>query len=125
MKFFLQKILAHEDAVLSLAWSPLVPHVLASGGADQQIILWDLDNGSADTSLKGHEEKIQALAWNQKESGQLLSGGCDKIVNLWDCRFNQVQRHWKKLQGEVEKLFWKDENLFLVIFFLEFLVKFF
>lgn len=33
----------HSGAVLSLAWNRLTEHVLASGGADSSVILWDLE----------------------------------------------------------------------------------
>lgn len=32
----------HSDAVLSLAWNTNADHLLASGGADQIVVLWDL-----------------------------------------------------------------------------------
>lgn len=41
----------HSDAVLCLDWNPLAQHVLASGGADQAVVLWDLDEAKASTVI--------------------------------------------------------------------------
>jgi WD40 repeat protein len=41
----------HSAAVLCLDWNPLAQHVLASGGADQAVVLWDLDEAKASTVI--------------------------------------------------------------------------
>ena len=41
----------HSEAVLCLDWNPLAQHVLASGGADQTVVLWDLDEAKASTVI--------------------------------------------------------------------------
>ncbi len=39
----------HSDAVLCLDWNHIAEHVMASGSADQSLILWDLDEAKAST----------------------------------------------------------------------------
>ena len=41
------KFMGHIDAVLSLDWNHNREHILASGGADSQIVLWDLEEAKA------------------------------------------------------------------------------
>ena len=48
----------HGDAALCLSWNRQIEHVLASGGADATIILWDVDVGSAHTTLREHKNNV-------------------------------------------------------------------
>ncbi len=53
---------------------------MASGSVDETVLLWDLDQGSVASTLKGHKEKIQCLQWHPFEAQNLLTGCCDKYV---------------------------------------------
>ncbi|OQV13491.1 Periodic tryptophan protein 1-like protein [Hypsibius exemplaris] len=106
----------HTDAVLSLAWNPLVDHVLASGSADQSVILWDLDQAKAATTLKGFSDKVQTIKWRPEFADQLLCGSCDKTVRLFDCRYKKAKATAWNVEGEVERLLWStaDNQYFYV-----------
>ncbi|VDN36449.1 unnamed protein product [Cylicostephanus goldi] len=51
----------HADAVLSIAWNKLTPHVLASGGADRQIVLWDLDEAKAAQAIPERDGEVRFI----------------------------------------------------------------
>jgi WD40 repeat protein len=56
-------------------------HVMASGSADQTVLLWDLNSGMVATTLSSFEEKVQTLQWHPFEGQTLLVGSCDKSVH--------------------------------------------
>jgi len=70
----------HEGAVTALAWNG--GPVLASGGVDKKVVLWDVANGKAQQSLTA-TAVIRALAL--APDGKLLaSAGDEPVVQLWD-----------------------------------------
>ena len=98
-------IFGPQDAVISLSWNTGCPHVLASGGVDQQALLWDLNTQAVVTSLTAHKEKVQCLAWHPSDLHTLASGACDRYVRVFDCRTAGQHKKWK-VGGEVERLVW-------------------
>jgi WD40 repeat protein len=70
------------NVVRALAMSP-DGKLLASGGDDPAVQLWDASTGKAGLKLVGHSDWVVALAFSP--DGKLLaSGGYDGIVRLWD-----------------------------------------
>lgn len=57
--------------------------IVATGGTDRQIVLWNLDTGVKMKILSGHHESVQCLAYN-KQLNLLISGGSDKTIRLWE-----------------------------------------
>lgn len=59
--------------------------VLASGGDDESICLWDISTRTLVRSLSGHESMITALAFTP-DSNLLISGSSSGDLKLWDAR---------------------------------------
>ncbi|PNF40490.1 putative periodic tryptophan protein 1 [Cryptotermes secundus] len=101
----------HRDAVLDLSWNTNVTHVMASGSADQTVLLWDLNSGMVASTLSSFEEKVQTLQWHPFEGQTLLVGSCDKLTRVFDCRVEDSHRDWA-VNGEVECVLWDHFNPF-------------
>jgi len=58
---------------------------LIAGCGDNNIYLWDLENGDMKDTLKGHTDYVHCVKY-LKQTNQILSGGEDGVVHFWDVR---------------------------------------
>jgi ribosome assembly protein 4 len=72
----------HEEAVLSVHFSPDGQH-LASGSGDCTVRLWDIHTELPLSTLKGHKSWVLAVAWSPL-CQYVASGGMDCEVRVWD-----------------------------------------
>ncbi len=72
----------HGGSVESVVYSPVDSSLVASGGRDRAVKLWDLQNDTV-TTLGHHDNVVNSIAFSP--DGQLLaSGGDDYAFKLWD-----------------------------------------
>jgi ribosome assembly protein 4 len=71
----------HSEAVLVVCFSP-DGQVLATGGGDKEIRIWDIMTSTPTETLKGHKGWVQALAWSPN-CRCLASGSKDGGLLLW------------------------------------------
>ncbi|KAK2963213.1 putative WD repeat protein 17 [Blattamonas nauphoetae] len=86
---------SHQARVYNVAFSPLVPGLLASGSDDQTIKVWDVPNcvpSSKGTNeqnhitLYGHEKNVRALRWSPEFPHILFSGSWDSTIRVWNVK---------------------------------------
>lgn len=88
----------HRDLIGSLKWSP-DGKLLASGGYDSKIILWDPATGKALNTLNGHTGAVFDLAFNP-DGTLLASAGGDQTSKIWRVRDGLRLDTLKEPQGE-------------------------
>jgi WD40 repeat protein len=85
-------IAAHNDEILSIA----LTHdgtLLATGGADKTVRLWDPATLKELAKLEGHTGHVTCVAFNA-DGTQLASGGTDRDVKVWDVKtHDQIMSH--------------------------------
>lgn len=106
--FCMSTLRTHKDYVKALAYAKH-KELVASGGLDRQIFLWDVNTLTALTatnntvttsSLNGQKDSIYSLALNSMGT-VLVSGSTEKILRVWDPRTcSKVM----KLKGHVDNV---------------------
>src|SRR4051812_20854388 len=71
-----------EKQVMSAAFSPNA-RMLASGGFDQTVTLWEVASGAVRAKFNGHTDTIRAVAFCS-DGVTLASGSWDNNIKLWD-----------------------------------------
>lgn len=78
----------HEDAVLSVAFSPDGTRAL-SGSEDETVRLWNLASLTESRKLTGHTRAVMAVAFSP-DGGLAVSGSEDNTLRLWDLETGEV-----------------------------------
>jgi WD40 repeat protein/uncharacterized caspase-like protein len=80
----------HADLITALAFSP-DGKILASGGTDTTVKLWETASGQELRTLSGHLNQVDAVAFSP-DGKTLASGSADDTVKLWDVANGQELR---------------------------------
>ena len=85
----LMRLVGHDYGVAAAAFAP-EGALLASGGFDRAIKIWDVDRGECRADLTGHVGWVAALAFSPTEP-LLASGSHDRTIRLWDAETGGVR----------------------------------
>src|SRR5262245_7842286 len=75
-------LLETSAQVLTVAFSP-DSRMLASGGFDKAVVLWEVASGKERASLAGHTDVISSVSFCS-DGKTVASGSWDTTVKLWD-----------------------------------------
>ncbi|KAF8972371.1 hypothetical protein BGZ46_010142 [Entomortierella lignicola] len=78
----IQTLKGHTGSVKCLSFS-LTSTRLASGGNDNKVRVWDVDEGICILTLEGHSDWVDGVGYSPK-GDRIVSGSQDKSVRLWD-----------------------------------------
>lgn len=70
-----------NGGVIGLAFSP-DSALLVSGGDDQTVRLWSVEDGQLLRTMEGHASDVRAVAFSP-DNQTIASGGIDKLIRLW------------------------------------------
>jgi WD40 repeat protein len=89
----------HSAWVNAVAFSPN-GRVLASGGDDDLVILWDVGSRNLLHRLLGHTDEVQCLAFSP-DGEMLASGSRDGTIRLWDVSTGRLIRTFAANAGHI------------------------
>lgn len=69
---------AHQDTITALAWSP-DGHLLASGGQDGRVLVWQADTGELLQSFC-HGSRVEQIHWSPNH---LLASTSEMHLRVW------------------------------------------
>jgi WD40 repeat protein len=95
----LNRFEGHEDAVVSIAFSPDGRYLL-SGSIDTTLLLWDISMGKMVHRLLGHASGVMSVAFSP-DGRYAVSGSQDGMLMVWDLENGDLVRQIKGHQGVV------------------------
>ena len=91
---------AHADDINCLQFNPLNEFLVATGGSDGQVNIWDVRNlRDKFHTLSTHTEGVYQTAWSPHSEFCLASGSADTRICCWD--LSRVGEEQTKEQSEV------------------------
>lgn len=101
---------SHADAVMAIDWNRTHRQVLASGGADTVVKLWDVTTQQCSHTCTHHTDKVQAVAWHPTEGAVLATGSYDRTICVLDARSPSAVSTMH-MPADLECLAWDPHNL--------------
>lgn len=83
-----QELTEHAETIWAIAFSP-DGSLMASGGGNNKIVLWDTKTWKPKYTLPGHTGEVYSVTFSP-DSRLLASGGSDGAVKIWDTQTGQL-----------------------------------
>ncbi|VWU48596.1 ribosome assembly protein RRB1, putative [Hepatocystis sp. ex Piliocolobus tephrosceles] len=76
---------AHSSDVNVISWNSNGEYLLASGGDDGLVKIWDIRSASTHVAeLNFHKKAISSISWNPNDTYVILAASLDNTVSIWD-----------------------------------------
>ncbi|EIE18851.1 hypothetical protein COCSUDRAFT_49081 [Coccomyxa subellipsoidea C-169] len=107
----IKQLTKHKGAVRAVQFNPTAVHLLASGGADGQVIIWDLTNPANPveytaldaSATPGGLPGVTNLSWNHK-TPTILATCCETgVVHVYDLKKRKIVLHLTDNQGRMKR----------------------
>ncbi|XP_073125882.1 protein FIZZY-RELATED 3 [Henckelia pumila] len=82
---YISKLVGHKSEICGLKWSH-DDRELASGGNDNQLLVWNQHSQQPILKLTEHTAAVKAIAWSPHQNSILASGGgtADRCIRFWN-----------------------------------------
>ncbi|KAL5717309.1 Protein FIZZY-RELATED 3 [Ranunculus cassubicifolius] len=123
---YVSKLVGHKSEVCGLKWSH-DDKELASGGNDNQLLVWNQRSQQPVLRLTEHTAAVKAIAWSPHQTGLLASGGgtADRCIRFWNTMNGRQLSHvdtgsqvcnlaWSKNVNEIVSTHGYSQNQIMV-----------
>uniref|UniRef100_A0A0D9VAV6 CDC20/Fizzy WD40 domain-containing protein n=1 Tax=Leersia perrieri TaxID=77586 RepID=A0A0D9VAV6_9ORYZ len=109
---YISKFSGHRSEVCGLKWSH-DDRELASGGNDNQLLVWNQRSQQPVLRLTEHTAAVKAISWSPHQQGLLASGGgtADRCIRFWNTVCNLA---WCKNVNELVSTHGYSQNQIMV-----------
>ncbi len=112
----LQMYCGHSREVYAVSWSP-DGKLIASGGRDESVQVWDATSGKQVLNYPGHSHWIgkglvQAVMWSP-DGKHIASGSWDKTVRVWDVDTGSTLSTYRSYYDVVEAVAWSPDGKYI------------
>jgi len=118
-KHFVTRLSAHKQEVCGLKWGYNSSNLLASGGNDNKLFVWDQRMNKEETPKNSqssqplhcfvsHKAAVKGLTWSPHQRGLLASGGgtADQCIRFWNTITGQELNNSIDTGSQVCNLSW-------------------
>ena len=84
-------------------------YLIASGGDDRTIRIWDTHSGELIKILRGHENSVRSVAFSPDDK-LLVSTSFDRTIRIWDVDAGKLLQVLRGHQAGVEKTFFSPDG---------------
>ncbi|KAL8659290.1 MAG: hypothetical protein Q9226_000505 [Calogaya cf. arnoldii] len=111
---WLRKLTGHKQEVCGLRWNT-DDGQLASGGNDNQLVVWDKLNANPLFRFTDHTAAVKAIAWSPHQHNLLASGGgtADRHIKFWNTQTGVLANNYDT-GSQVCNLAWSKNSNELV-----------
>jgi WD40 repeat protein len=112
---FVNSLVSWFDSSVESIWSIAISpdnKIIASGGSEGLVILWDINSGKRLHVLTKHSGAVYAVAFSP-DGQTLASGSRDSTIRIWNCETGQLLQTLKHL-GPVKSLAFSPDGQTLV-----------
>lgn len=101
----------HTGRVLAAAWS-WDSKLIASGGGDCTVQVWDTRTGNTLFIYLGHEQWVKTVAWSP-DGTRIASAGADTTVHVWDALTGGAPLFYRGHTNIVSMLAWSPDGKYI------------
>ncbi|MBD3674806.1 MAG: WD40 repeat domain-containing protein [Planctomycetaceae bacterium] len=111
----ISRLKQHTDVVFDVAWSSDGKQII-SGGLDQQVLLWNVEQGTVDKKFIGHSKGVTSVCLLDQQQ-LLVSAGLDQSLRVWDLSTGELVRTLDNHTAAINDLALRpsDEGLPMVV----------
>ncbi|XP_070051673.1 transcriptional corepressor LEUNIG-like [Nicotiana tomentosiformis] len=104
-----KSLVGHVEHVMSTDFHPTKAGLLSSCDSNDEIRLWDVDEGDCKLIFKGGSRQVRF----QPRFGNLLASSTGNVINIFDVETNSIQQKFEGHVRDVRSICWDMSGNFL------------